>query len=104
LDGQSSGCDLLAGGRLRLRISANHVAHGSFVVPSRGYCFQTNYTHRVTPGRYGVIFGCHVCNLTTFASREGEPCEGHRLAASLRQKREALRGESSSRDGEPSST
>jgi hypothetical protein len=65
LDGDS-GCDLLAGGRLRLRISSNHVAHGSFVVPNRGHCFQIDLTHRVTPGSYDVIFGCHVCGLTTF--------------------------------------
>lgn len=56
-------CELIAGGRQRLRVHEDGTAEGFVVVSETGSCFQHRYRRRVTPGAYGVFFGCHACGV-----------------------------------------
>lgn len=52
-------CEIIAGGRFRLRVDRHGQAHGWFVVPASGACLQHSSGRRVTAGVYSLSIGCH---------------------------------------------
>lgn len=63
-------CDLVAGFETGATIDSAGRLTAELIIPPEGGCFQTDRTAEVVPGVYGVIVGCHTCQLGTFRVTE----------------------------------
>lgn len=82
-----SGCELLGfvdEGVVHLDPDTGQVS-GSFRVPSRGTCFQSEdgKSHAIRPGQYYLSIGCHACVVASFTITGGLPRTGGALTAGL---------------------
>jgi hypothetical protein len=62
-------CELIAHAKHRFALDDRGRLRGSFEVPQDGVCFQQNETRPVRSGKYGLLLGCHTCNVATLKIR-----------------------------------
>lgn len=63
-------CELIAHARHRFALDDRGHLRGSFEVPQDGVCFQQDEARPpVRSGKYGLLLGCHTCNVATLKIR-----------------------------------
>lgn len=62
-------CELIAHARHKFALDDRGRLRGWFEVPQDGVCFQQDEARPVRSGKYGVLLGCHTCNVATVTIR-----------------------------------